>query len=458
MAYRLLILIAIVAVNGFFAAAEVSLVSVRKSKLRTLADQGHVAAQAAISLLANPARLLSVTQVGVTLASLGLGWAGEDTIYDLIMGIFHPNVSVASARAIHLGGIVLAFMIMSYVHVLLGEVVPKNLAIEKADQLALLVAPALLVFERISAPFVFVAEKSASAVSRMMGLSGGQHLGGGHSADELKHIVASSGAEGFLRKFEQQTIESILDLQDYYVREIMVPRNAIVSVSVDAKLNQVLATMHGHEFSRLPVYEESPEKIIGYVHYKDLLAILDEQRIAQERRKLPRAFKVRHILRRLPIVPETKVLTDLIDEFRNTHRHMALVVDEFGTIVGLVTLEDILEQIFGEIGDEHDAKRPLPKAEAALVEVDGSTSIRDLDTLYGIELPGDAGFETLAGFILFRLGNIPKEGETLEWEGMRFTVLRMERNRIALVRIEKAPQDSPNPDAAQPASPSPHKL
>ena len=451
MGYRIVVLIAILAINAFFAAAEVSLVSVRKSRLRALADQGYVAAQAAMSLLSNPARLLSVTQVGVTLASLGLGWAGEDTIYSLIMAVFHPSASPATARAIHWSGIVVAFLLMSYLHVLVGEVVPKNLAMERADKLALLVAPALLVFERISAPFVYIAERSASALSRLIGLSGGQHLGSGHSPEELKLIVSSAGSEGLLEKFEQQAITSVLDLADYSVREIMVPRNAMVSVSVDATLNQVLGVMHSHEFSRLPVYEGSPEKIIGYVHYKDLLGVLDDQRVAHERRKLARAFKVRHILRRLPIVPETKVLTELVDEFRNTHRHMALVVDEFGTIVGLVTLEDILEQVFGEIGDEHDAKRPLPKAEAGQVEVDGSTSIRDLDALYGIELPGDAGFETLAGFILFRLGNIPKEGETLEWEGMRFTVLRMERNRIAQVRIEKARPESLNPDALQQA-------
>ncbi len=436
MAYRILILIVILALNAFFAAAEVSLVSVRQSKLRSLADQGQVAAQAALNLLANPARLLSVTQVGVTLASLGLGWAGEGTIYDLIMGLVHPAVSKQTETVIHVACIAVAFLLMSYAHVVIGEVVPKNLAIEKADRLALLVAPALLIFGRISAPFVYVAEKSASAASRLLGLTG-QHSGGGHSAEELKFVVASSGREGHLRRFEQEAIQALLDLQEYNVRTIMVPRNAIVSVSIDAGLDETLRVMHEHEFSRLPVFEARREQIVGYVHYKDLMAVWQERRIAQEKRKLPRTFRIRQIMRRLPIVPETKVLTDLIDEFRNTHRHMALVVDEFGTIVGLVTLEDILEQIFGEIGDEHDEKRPAPKTEALMVELDGSTSIRDLDNQYGIELPGDAGFETLAGFILHQLGDIPKEGQSVDSDGRRFTVLTMERNRIAQVRIER---------------------
>lgn len=436
MAYRLLILAVILALNGFFAAAEVSLVSVRLSKLRSLAEQGQASAQAALNLLANPARLLSVTQVGVTLASLGLGWAGEGTIYDLIVALVHPHLSPSLEQLIHVAGIAVAFLLMSWAHVVVGEVVPKNLAIEKADRLAVLVAPALVIFGKISAPFVFVAERSASAVSRMIGLTG-MHSGGGHSPEELKFIVESSGQEGHLRRFEADAIGALLELGDYSVREVMVPRNAMVTVSVDANLDEILELMHEHQFSRLPVFEDRPEKLVGYVHFKDLMGIWLERRVAHDKRKLPRAFRVRRILRRLPVVPETKALTDLMDEFRHTHRHMAIVVDEFGTIVGLVTLEDVLEQIFGEIGDEHDAKRPAQKVEAPLIEVDGATSIRDLTSQYGIELPGDAGFETLAGFIMYQLGDIPAQGETLEYGGRRFTVLSMNRNRIEQVRIEK---------------------
>lgn len=439
MAYRILIMIAILALNGFFAAAEVSLVSVRKSKLRALADQGNSAANAALSLLANPARLLSVTQVGVTLASLGLGWAGEGTIYELIAGAIYQATNRQAGPLVHAIAFVIGFLLMSYAHVVIGEVVPKNLALEKADRLALLVAPVLLIFNRISAPFVAVAERSAAGVSRLIGLRG-EHGGGGHSAEELKFIVSSSRHEGHLRQFEEDAIQALLDLQDYNAREIMVPRNAIVSVPVDANLETVLRVMREHQFSRLPVYEGTPEKIIGYVHYKDLMPIWDERRLAQDRRKLPPAFRLRRILRDLPVVPETKPLHALIDEFRTTHRHMAIVVDEFGTIVGLVTLEDVLEQIFGEIGDEHDVQRPAPVAEATVLEVDGATTIRDLDNQYGLDLPGDAGFETLAGFLMYQLGYIPKEGESLEYGGRRFTITSMDRHRIQRVRIERLPQ------------------
>ncbi len=437
MIYRLVILVFILAINGFFAAAEVSLVSVRRSKLRALADQGNAAAIAALSLLANPARLLSVTQVGVTLASLGLGWAGEGAIYQLIVGAVDPGLGDSQfAPLLHGLAFAFSFLLISYGHVVIGEVVPKNVAIEKADRLALLVAPVLLIFERVSAPFVFAAERSAAAVSRMIGLRG-EHSGGGHSAEELKFIVSSSRREGHLKPFEEVAIQALLELQNYYAREIMVPRNSIVSVPIDANLETVLRTIREHQFSRLPVYEGRPERIIGYLHYKDLVPIWEERRQAQEKRKLPRAFRLRRVLRSLPVVPETKPLHDLIDEFRTTHQHMAMVVDEFGTIVGLVTLEDVLEQIFGEIGDEHDAERPASQMEAPLIEVEGSTTIRDLDTQYGLELPGDAGFETLAGFLMYQLGYIPKEGESIEYGGRRFTVIEMQHHRIVKVRIER---------------------
>jgi putative hemolysin len=438
MAYRFVILAFVLLLNGFFATAEVALISVRKSRLRTLAEEGQAGAQAALNLLANPSRLLSLTQAGVTLASLGLGWAGENTVYELLQSLVRPIMIPRWEPVWHAVSFGIAFLLISYAHIVFGEVVPKNLALEKADRLSILVAPVLVIFSRVLAPFTYFAEGSAAAVSRWLGLRGG-HGGGGHSAEELKFIVSSSRREGHLHRFEEDAIQALLELQNYYVREIMVPRNDIVSVSVDASLDQVLRRMRENQYSRLPVYQGHPEHIIGYVHYKDMLRIAEERRLAAERKNVLRPFHLSRVLRKPLVVPETKPLNDLIDEFRNTHQHMAMVVDEFGTIVGLVTLEDALEQILGEIGDEHDVKRPKPSAEAPLIEVEGATTIRDLDTQYGLELPGDAGFETLAGFLLFQLGYIPKPGEVLEYGGRRFTITEMDHNRIARVRIERAP-------------------
>lgn len=434
--YRLVLLVVILVLNGFFAAAEVSLISTRRSKLRHLAESGNVGAQAALSLLHNPERLLSVTQLGVTLASLGLGWAGEDTLFQIISAILHPILTPATATLLHGVSFGLAFGVMSYLHVIVGEVVPKNLAIEKADRLAVVVAPALLIFYRVSEPFVFVIERSVGAVSKLIGLHG-QHHGGGHSAEELKFIVSSSRHEGHLHDFEEDAIQRVLDLHNYSAREIMVPRNDLISVSIDAKLDQVLRIMIDHQYSRLPVYEGKPENIIGFVHYKDLMRVWEERRSAIEHRRQQAAFRLRRILRKPLVVPETKPLSQLIDDFRKFRTHMAFVVDEFGTISGIVTLEDALEQVFGEIGDEHDEMRAAPAPQSDVIDLEASTTIRDLETEYGIALASDAGYETLAGFLLFQLGEIPKAGDVVEHGGRTFTITEMDRNRIVRVRIEK---------------------
>jgi CBS domain containing-hemolysin-like protein len=434
--FRIIFLIAIVAVNAFFAAAEVALVSVRESRLRQLAEQGHMGAQAALNLLANPERLLSVTQMGVTLASLGLGWAGEDTLYGMIVAAARPIITPATERVLHGASFVLAFLIMTYFHVVVGEVVPKNLAIDKADRLASTVAPVLLVFYRISEPFVWVIEKSSAAIARALGSSGGER-GGGHSAEELKLIVSSSRGLGHLPKEQEDIIHHVLDLGQLLVREIMVPRNDIVSVPVDATLDHVLETMIEQQHSRLPVYEGQPEQIIGILHYKDLLPVWEERRLAIRAGRPPRVFRVRRLMRKHLVVPETKPVSQMLSEFRAARAHMAMVVDEFGTIVGLVTVEDVLEQIVGEIADEYDVTTERPAAETDELELEGATKIRDLETQYGIELPTNAGFETLAGFLLMKFGKIPAVGDTVDHEDRRYTVLEMDRNRIARVRADK---------------------
>jgi CBS domain containing-hemolysin-like protein len=423
--------------NGFFAGAEVALLSVRHSRLREMAESGQSGAQAALNLLSNPGRLLSVTQVGVTLASLGLGWAGEGTVYQILVSALHPVITPGTQKVLHAVSLVLSFLIISYFHVIVGEVVPKNLAIARADRLAVLVAPALLVFYRVSIAFVLIIERSAAAITRLLKVPGGAH-GGGHSAEELKLIVSSSRGLGYLPEAQEDMIHRVLDLDSIAVREIMVPRHDMISISANATLDDVLATMIREKHSRLPVYEDESHRFVGILHYKDLLPIWEERRKAILLGRPSRSFRVSRLLRRYIVVPETKPLSQMLDEFRQGHSHMAMVVDEFGTIVGMVTVEDVLEQIVGRIEDEHDEKK-RQVAETDEIELDGATRIRDLESEYGIEIPSDAGFETLAGFLLYRLGEIPHTGEAVDYQGRRFTVLEMERNRIARVRVEKLP-------------------
>ncbi|MCX6630613.1 MAG: hemolysin family protein [Candidatus Solibacter sp.] len=433
---RLLIVVLLIAINGFFAGAEVSLLSVRHSRLRQMAADGNAGAQAALSLLSNPGRLLSVTQVGVTLASLGLGWAGEGTIYEILAALFAPVITPVSARYLHGLCFVLSFLIISFLHVVMGEVVPKNLAISKADRLAALTAPPLLLFYRATLPFVVVIERSAEAITRALHLKGGGH-GNVHSAEELKLIVSSIRGLGHLPEAQEDMIHRVLDLDAISVREIMVPRNDIASISSDATLDEVLHTMIEQQHSRLPVYAGTPEKIVGLLHYKDLLPVWEERRRAIRSSRPSRAFRIDRLLRSVMFVPETKPASQMFDEFRTSRSHLAMVVDEFGTIIGMLTVEDVLEQIVGRIEDEHDEKAVRRGTETDDLELDGTARIRDLESEYGIEIAPGAGFETLAGFLLFRLGDIPQAGARVEYQGRRFTVLEMDRNRIARVRIEK---------------------
>lgn len=397
----------------------------------------------ALALLAHPERLLSVTQIGVTLASLGLGWAGEDTLYELFMALFHPVLTPATSSVLHGAGFVLAFLLMTYCHVIVGEVVPKNLAIAKADRLAVVVAPPLTVLTRILSPFVSIVERSAGAVTRMMGVTPAAHRGGGHSAEELKLIVSSARFSGVLPEAQEEMIHRVLDLEEVSAREIMVPRHDIASVSVDSTLDQVLEAMVVSQHSRLPVWQDAPEHMVGVVFFKDMLRLWHERRGNIRAGRPAPQFHLNRIMHKPLIVPETKPVLAMLDEFRTQHAHMALVVNEFGTVTGLLTVEDALEQIVGEIEDEYDEKIAASEPEAADVELDGATGLRDLESIYGIELPLNGGFETIAGYMLFKLGHIPQPGESVTFEHRRFTVMAMEKNRISRVRVEKLPLPAP---------------
>ncbi len=432
--YQLLLLVVIVAINGFFASAEAALIAARPSRVRELAEQGQLGAHAALTLLNNPARLLSTVQVGVTLAGLAAGWAGEDTIYRFLLGCVGNVGHPALRTVLHGAAFVCAFLVLTFAMVVFGEVVPKNVAIERSDRFAVLVAPPLLVVARLFRPFVRVLEQTSAAATRLLGLRGERNP---HSVEELKMITRAVRAAGRISRFEEEVVLHALEMDEVAVREIMVPRHDIVSLPVDASLDQVLRTAAEHPFSRFPVHAGQPDQVIGILHYKDLLAEIGRQR------RFGGPFRLRTLLRKPLFAPECKPLSQMIEDFRRSRQHITLVVNEFGTIVGLATFEDVLEEIFGEIEDEHDIREPELELEAPVLELDGAVTIRDLASQYGIELPANAGFETLAGFLLFRLGFIPEVGQSVEYEGRRYTVLEMERRRIARVRVERLPAAAP---------------
>jgi CBS domain containing-hemolysin-like protein len=433
--YRFLLVALIVAANAFFSAVEVALISVRPSRLRQMADDGHTGASLALDLLANPERMLSAGQVGVTLASLALGWAGEATVFEMFAGWLRPLLG-SNEALMHGICYAISFLSISYVHVVIGEVVPKNIAMEQAEKLAVLLAPPLFFFIRVSRPFVSAIERSAAWVSRLVGVRGLPAAPGSHSPEELRFILTSSQRHGQLDHFSSRSMEHMLDLTDLTARQVMVPRNQVVSVPMDASLDEVLKVFQENKYSRIPVYEKTPENINGIVYAKDLLEMWQRRRTAHEQRIATPPWSLRRFLRKPLVVPETKPLGQLIEDFRHGHMHMALVVDEYGTVVGLVTLEDTMEQIFGEIEDEHDVRLPPLPLDWSEIELEGATLIRDLQMHHGIELPTQAGFETLAGFLMYKLGAIPEVGQSVEHEDHRFTVMEMDRNRVVRVRVE----------------------
>jgi CBS domain containing-hemolysin-like protein len=433
---RPIVLFLLLAVNSFFAAAEVALVSVRQTRMRELAQGGDHRAQTVLDLLVKPDRMLSATQLGVTLASLGLGWAGEGTVYGLLEPLFRPLVTPESEPMVRFFCFALAFTLITFLHMVLGEVVPKNLALERAERLALMIAGPMNLFTRTTSFFVSAVEGTARRISLLLGLKMNA-LGGGYTAEELKLIVSLSKKEGALAHRQEDMLHRVIDFYDLAVREVMVPRQEMIALPGDATFDQVIDCVVRNQHSRIPVYNESPEHVVGVVYAKEIWAFVQQMRRWQMLDRPPPAFLLRPFVHAVEFVPETKSVYELLDEFLERRYHMAMVVDEFGTVVGLVTVEDALEQIVGEIRDEHErtkaAERQTP---GGPIEVDGIMPILDLATHYDIELPYDAGFETLAGFLLSKLGNIPEGGEKLEYEGHTYTVMKMENNRISRVRIE----------------------
>ncbi len=438
---RLLLLALITAINAFFACAEVALLSVRRPRLQQLASEGNIGAQAALSLLSNTERLLSVVQVGISLTSLAMGVAGEETINQWLQAQLLPLAPMSYAGVVKGFCLVFSFVFLTLVLVIIGEVVPKNIGILASERISVISAPVLLVVFRVLTPVVVLVERGSSLVSRVIGLPNlAGH--GAHSSEEIRHIVEASAEAGSLNNFEAHALDRLLELRELVAREVMTPRNSMVCLPHDADLDVVLRTMSEHHFSRVPVYKGEPDNIRGIVHFRDLLVVWQERRTANERRRPVRAFRLENHIRKLPVIPETKLLSELIDEFRMDHAHMALVVNEFGGVSGVLTLEDVFEQVFGEIEDEHDLVRAVIGEDVSEAELEGAIPTRDLETQYGIILPANDAFETLAGFILFRLGVIPKGGEVIEEGPWRFTVMEMDRNRIAVVKAERTVEEA----------------
>jgi putative hemolysin len=447
---RVFFILLLVAANAFFAAAEFSLVSVRDTRIQQLIASRRIGARIVQKLHRNLDEVVNGVQLGVTIVSLTLGWVGEPLLAQMMLGPVQ-DVPHASVYA-HGIAIFIAFVLITCLHVILGELVPKSLALQRSEQVALAVAAPMDVFLTLTRPLLYVMSRAAGWVLRVLG-SRRIREGPVHSPDELKLIVTASRQFGEIPPFQEEMIHHALELDNITVREVMVPRPAIFSLPGDLTISDALSRVVEEQHSRVPVYDpqRGPEHIVGVLYAKDLmrwtrlrLTAAPDQPVAAR----VSSMKISQIMHDVLVVPETKVLTELLEEFKERKRHLAVVVDEFGSTAGVITVEDVLEQIVGEIEDEFDIAPPqqaLVEGEIAVV-LEGSVSIRDLESQYQLSLPRDSGFETLAGFILARLQRIPRQGESFEYEGHRYTVQEIEGHRIAKVKIEKL-EPKPVPQA-----------
>jgi putative hemolysin len=343
----------------------------------------------------------------------------------------------------HALSVTLAFTLITYFHVILGEVVPKTVSLRQAERVAVAVATPLDIFVTVFSPFTKFMARSSRFVLRMFG-SMPLREGGVHSPEELKLIATASRRFGLIPPLQEEMIHRALDLETVTVREVMVPRPDIFSLPGDMKLEEAMRRVVEEQHSRVPVYDPArgPEAIIGVLYAKDLMRWMQfgtPRRMMDSSAKKP-DLMVRHVMREVLVVPETKPLPDLLVDFKQRKKHLAVVVDEFGSTAGVVSVEDVLEQLVGEIEDEYDVP-PQTLIAAGSMTLDGATNVRDLETQFHVELPRDAGYETLAGFVMTRLQRIPRIGDSFEFENRKYTVKQMDGRRIETVKIDTKTSD-----------------
>jgi CBS domain containing-hemolysin-like protein len=342
----------------------------------------------------------------------------------------------------------LAFLFLSAIHVVFGELVPKTVSLARAERVALLVARPFQWFLKTFRWGIDLLDGVSGVIVKALGVAAPTGHGVAHSTEELQIQIQQARERGLLAAGEEKFILSAIDLSQLQVREIMVSRPDMHTLPVDASLEEVMRVFATTQRSRIPVYRDTEDHVLGFVHIKDMIwVLLDRERRTHE--DLPAApFDLRRILREIIIVPETKPASELLQELRARHVGIAMVVDEFGSILGLVTTEDLLEQLVGEIHDEFDVvERPLTLADGAVV-FDAALNVRDLDTQYNISLPEDPAYATVGGFVMAQLGFIPRGGETFEFDGYRFSVVEMDGRRVARVKIQRL-HEAPPPSAAQ---------
>ncbi|HEX8335761.1 MAG TPA: hemolysin family protein [Pyrinomonadaceae bacterium] len=433
-ALYLFAIVLLVFANGFFVAAEFALVGLRRSRIETLAATGDRRAKRLISILDNLNAYLSASQLGITLASLGLGWLGEPTVAHLLEG---PLANAGLSETwIHIISFFVAFAIVTALHIVLGEQAPKLFGLQRAESVALSTALPMQLFYRVFSLPIRALDSASAAVVRPLGI----HADAGHASayteEELRYVIDLSRKGGHIKAEEQQLIHGIFEFADAEVREAMVPRTAVAAVAATATLAEAKATFREHGYTRLPVYRERLDDVVGVLFRRDLEDFLDGARPASE-------FDAAALARPPLFMPATAKLGAALKQMRDGRTHLAFVIDEHGGLEGIVTLEDLLEEIVGEIDDEYDeeAKSQIIEQPDGTFLLDGMLAVRDANRHFPpLGIPEDGHYTTVAGFLLARAGRLLKPGDTVEHEGATFRVERVERRRLRWVRLTPAPE------------------
>lgn len=432
----------LVAANAFFVAAEFALVAARRPRLSSLSVSGRRRAVTALRLIDDLDGTISATQFGITLASLALGWIGELTfarIFEHWLATFMPSGLwlYASAHAI---AVAVAFAIITALHIVFGELAPKSLALARAEQVALAVAVPLDLFRRLFHPFIWLLDQAGARAVRLFGvtpLPGGHHTAA-YTEEEIQQLVALSHQSGHLKADERELIHNVFHFSDTVVREVMVPRPEVISLPLTATADDILRTLCDSGYSRLPVHDAHPDNIVGFIHAKDILRCLARQE----------PLSVAALLRRPVFVPDTAHLEEALRQLRSAQSPLGVVVDEHGTVEGIVTLEDILEQLVGDIRDEHDVtdeETMVWTTPDGTLIFDGAITIREVNRKFGLNLPESDDYATLAGFLMTQAGRLLASGDVVCYQDYEFRVEQVERRRVARVRVSRRAEVSTLP-------------
>jgi CBS domain containing-hemolysin-like protein len=423
--------IVLVFINGFFVAAEFAFVAVRKSRIETLAADGKAAAKRLLTILNNLNPYLSASQLGITLASLGLGALGEPVVEAILGGY----LSLLPEAWRHVVSYAIAFAVVTSLHIILGEQAPKLFGLAMAEKVAMMTALPMIIFYKVFKPFIHALDWASAKTVNVFGLNASSEHASIYTEDEIRQLINMSEESGHLNKEERKLINRVFEFSETTVREAMIPRTEIVAIPASSTLEEIAKAFREYGYSRLPVYGESLDDMRGVLHGKDIMQYLLVQ---------PRMFKLERVLKKPYYVVDTARLEDVLRQMQKEKFHFGFVVDEHGGVEGIITLEDLLEEIVGDISDEHDEEvnEQINEQPDGSFILDGGLAVRDLNKRCNLNLPISDAYTTVAGFLMAEAGQILKEGEAVPFNGHIFKIERVEKRRILKVRMEKAGKTS----------------